>query len=280
MTFLKSINVHVNKVQSDASCPHCNIDKESSLHALWSCPCLTLFCSSMLDIIQLCQEKSNLLELFAMTAALIWSRRNQLRAGEASVPIERICSMAVDNLQEFQCASSLPLCASPSVSPAKWSPPPSGWLKVNFDGATFPSKNLAGLGAIIRNNNGLVMAAFSQPIPLPTSVETVEVLAESSAVCLARDLNFDQVIFEGNTEVIIKAINNGGFSSSSLGHIIRDIKLLSSAFNKVSFSHTRKQGNRVAHGLARMACNFSTFQVWMEDVPSNLTHVHFSDLPK
>ena len=79
------------------------------------------------------------------------------------------------------------------------------------------------------------MAAFSQPIPLPTSVETVEVLAARSAVCLARDLNLGQVIFEGDAEVIIKAINFGGFSSSSFGHIIRDIKLLSSAFNKVSF---------------------------------------------
>ena len=57
--------------------------------------------------------------------------------------------------------------------------------------STFPSKNLAGLGAIIRNNNGLVMAAFSQPIPLPTSIETVEVLAARSAVCLARELNVD-----------------------------------------------------------------------------------------
>ena len=56
----------------------------------------------MLDIIHLCQEKSNLLELFAMTSALIWSRRNHLRAGEASVPIDRICSLAIDNLQEFQ----------------------------------------------------------------------------------------------------------------------------------------------------------------------------------
>ena len=96
-----------------------------------------------------------------MIAALIWSQQNQLRAGEASVPFDRICSLAVDNLQEFQRASSLPLRPSPSVSPAKWSPPPSGWLKANFDGVTFPSKNLAGLGAIIRNNNGLVMAAFS-----------------------------------------------------------------------------------------------------------------------
>ena len=101
------------------------------------------------------------------------------------------------------------------------------------------------------------MAAFSQTIPLPTSVETVEVLATHSAVSLAKELNFDQVIFEGDVEVIIKSINNGGFLSSSFGHIIRDIKLLSSAFHEVSYSHTHRQGNRVAHRLTRMAYNFS-----------------------
>ena len=103
-------------------------------------------------------------------------------------------------------------------------------------------------------------------------------LAARSAVCLARDLNLGQVIFEGDAEVIIKAIKSGGFSSSSFGHIIRDIKLLSSAFSNVSFSHTRRLGNRAAHGLARMACNFSSFQVWMEDVPPDLSHVYLSEL--
>ena len=124
------------------------------------------------------------------------------------------------------------------------------------------------------------MAAFSQPIPLPTSVETVEVLVAHSAVCLARDLNLGQVIFEGDAGVIIKAINSGGFSSSSFGHIIRDIKDLFSTFNKVSFSHTRRLGNRIAHGLACMACNFSSFQVWMEDVPPDVASVYLSDLPE
>ena len=124
------------------------------------------------------------------------------------------------------------------------------------------------------------MVAYSQTIPLPTLVETVEVLVARSAVSLAKELNFDQVIIEGDAEVIIKAINNGGFLSSSFGHIIRDIKLLSSAFHKVSYSHTHRQGNRVAHRLAKIACNFSPFQVWMEDVPPDLASVYLSDFPK
>ena len=87
---------------------------------------------------------------------------------------------------------------------------------------------------------GLVMAAYTQPIPLPTTVEMVEVLAARSALCFAKDLNFNKVIVEGDSEVIIKALNSGGLSSSSFGHIIMDINVMSSSFGNVVFSHTRR----------------------------------------
>ncbi|KAL0009884.1 hypothetical protein SO802_004992 [Lithocarpus litseifolius] len=127
---------------------------------------------------------------------------------------------------------------------------------------------------------GLVMAAFTQPIPLPTSVEMVEVLAARGAFCFAKDLSFNKIIVEGDSEVIIKALNNGGLPSSSFGLILKDIKVLSSSFGKVLFSHTRRQGNRVAHGLARMACNFAHFLSWMEDVPPGVKEVYLSEVIK
>lgn len=46
-------------------------------------------------------------------------------------------------------------------------------MKVNFDGALFPKENVASLGIIICDDHGLVMAALSQQIPLPASVEMV-----------------------------------------------------------------------------------------------------------
>ena len=54
------------------------------------------------------------------------------------------------------------------------------------------------------------MAAFTQTISLPTSVEMVEVLAARSAICFARELNLEQVIVEGDSEIIIKAICREG----------------------------------------------------------------------
>ncbi|KAK7814598.1 hypothetical protein CFP56_016855 [Quercus suber] len=60
-------------------------------------------------------------------------------------------------------------------------------VKANFDGAIFSQDGLAGIGIIIWNEQGLVMAALSQQIPLPTSVEMVEVLVVRWALFLLRN---------------------------------------------------------------------------------------------
>nr|POF26931.1 hypothetical protein CFP56_37703 [Quercus suber] len=97
------------------------------------------------------------------------------------------------------------------------------------------------------------MATFSQIIPLPTSIEMVEVLAARSAIAFAKDLSLKQVIFEGDLETIMRPLSKGGFDSSSYGHITRDIKFLSHGFQNCSFCHTLRHGNKVAHSLARSA---------------------------
>ena len=98
--------------------------------------------------------------------------------------------MASDVLQEFH-----QLCPTHTKLPrtaraVKWRPPPSGLLKVNFDGALFAGENMAGLGVIICNDSGLVITALLQKIPLPASVEMVEVLVERRALWLAKELGF------------------------------------------------------------------------------------------
>ena len=211
----------------------------------------------MLEIIQCCQDHCDCLDLFAMIISQLWTRRNKLRVGEEMAPLSKIVGLATDSLLEFQRALSFPHPASRLIISNRWTPPPLGWMKVNFDGATFKERNLAGLGGVIRNDNGLIMAAFTQTIPLPTSIEMVEVLAAHSALVLANDLSLNQVQLEGDSEIIINALSKGGKDSSSFGHILLDIKLLSSAFQCVSFSHSRRQANKVAHCLARSACKFS-----------------------
>ena len=52
----------------------------------------------------------------------------------------------------------------------------------------------------------MVLAALSQKIPLPTSVEIVEVIAARRALIFALELGFESVMVEGDFEIIINAI--------------------------------------------------------------------------
>ena len=54
------------------------------------------------------------------------------------------------------------------------------------------------------------MAAFTQIILLPTSVETMEVLAACSAIGFAQELSLDQIILEGDSKITINALSKGG----------------------------------------------------------------------
>ena len=43
----------------------------------------------------------------------------------------------------------------------------------------FEDRKLAGLGIVIRDESGMIIAALSQKIPLPSSMDMVEALASS-----------------------------------------------------------------------------------------------------
>ena len=56
------------------------------------------------------------------------------------------------------------------------------------------------------------------------------------------------------------------FFVASFGHILSDIKVLSTHFRHLVFRHTCRLGNKVAHNLARVACNFFPFCTWIKEV--------------
>jgi len=79
--------------------------------------------------------------------------------------------MACEALQEYHQLHPIHAKIPHTTRSVRWRPPPAGLLKVNFDGAFFAEENTASLGIIIRNDNGLVMAALTQHIPLPALVD-------------------------------------------------------------------------------------------------------------
>lgn len=66
-----------------------------------------------------------------------------------------------------------------------WSPPQDGLFKANFDAAFFDSIGIAGIGVMVRDFTGNIIAALSQKMQLPHSVDLAEALARNRVVTFA-----------------------------------------------------------------------------------------------
>ena len=169
-----------------------------------------------------------------------------------------------------------PACSIAGV--AKWKPPSEIAVKVNFDGALFGESDCAGLGVVVYNSEGAVLAALSEKIMKPQSAELVEILAARRAVLFSSELGFHNSIFEGDSSSVIKLLQDRCSSHFQGGHILKDIMSHLDYFVSCSFSHVGRQGNAVVHALAQRARLYFPFEAWTEYVPPAISSFVLSDL--
>lgn len=100
--------------------------------------------------------------MFATVIWTLWNRQNNFRLGKLALPLDKVLDFSREHLTK---STSSP-----------WTTPEAHSLKVNFDGATFANDDTTGIGMVIRNDVGLVMASLTQKIPMPSSIIEVEVL--------------------------------------------------------------------------------------------------------
>ncbi|XP_075640217.1 uncharacterized protein LOC142611959 [Castanea sativa] len=96
--------------------------------------------------------------------------------------------------------------------------------------------------------------SLSEKTTLPFTAIEVEAMAARRALTLALETGFQPIILEGDSQTLISALENNTHSLSSFGHIMKDIQYLASS-------------------LARRAVSLTHMQVWMEDVPLDISHV-------
>ena len=113
----------------------------------------------------------------------------------------------------------------------------------------FQEEDRVGIGVIIRDCKGKGLAQMSEIIPLPLTVIELETLTASKALQFAADLSLNDVILEGDSEIVINALNEDSHSLSSFGLPIQDVKCFANLFHCIRFSHVRREGNSVAHNL-------------------------------
>ncbi|KAL0006865.1 hypothetical protein SO802_008367 [Lithocarpus litseifolius] len=216
-------------------------------------------------------------ELFAFTVWGIWTQRNRTRVQQPGCSLQQLAQESKCRLTEFIDINPLPQ-PRPPLPRARWKPPPTDLVKINFDGAVFSDVNKSGVGAVARNCNGAVLASMSQQIPQAYKPEEVEALAARFALQFALDIGCTNLILEGDSKNLMTWLSNDSEVLSYGGLLLDDIRRLSSFFSQLHYSHIRREGNNVAHSLARYAAHISDFLVWMENVPPQFSAVIQADL--
>ena len=99
----------------------------------------------------------------------------------------------------------------------RWQPPLADLMKINFDGAIFSSSNAAGIGVVIKNNLGQVIASCSEQLPQAFNSVDVEALAAAKAVSFAAKIGITKAVLEGDSLTIMNALSSDHHSLALLG---------------------------------------------------------------
>lgn len=143
-----------------------------------------------------------------------------------------------------------------------WLPHPQGWLKLNTDAAMDQNSLRSSLGWILRDPNGLVVAAAGIPLNGCKDVLLTEAPAMREGLQLLAANQHINVLIESDSEVLVRAINNHEVMFSEVGIIITDCSFLLSSISNARCSYVRRSVNKAADAIAKVACSFTERSLW------------------
>lgn len=176
------VNLMKWKILNDSICQLCGKFHDTK-HALWDCEAVKrVWCKefswinpleaahgTFLDLVDRLMSRPSVTELFATMAWFIWTHRNKVRLREKTISLGSIDEAASSFLQQFKSYREEPRQAK-QLRRRKWQPPKPGVYKLNFDGTMFNESNEAGIGIVVRDSSGLVLAAMAEKIWKPHNV--------------------------------------------------------------------------------------------------------------
>jgi hypothetical protein len=187
-------------------------------------------------------------QIFASVACdILWFYRNKalhenlsFDARSMSIHINKI------SLEHFQ--------AWHSISPVQletWVPPPPNWIKINFDTAIRDS--FFAQAMVCRDSRGQVLHMSSQISP-SCSPNVGEARAAQMACLVAASLSYNHFILEGDSEVVIHALNNpNSVRDWRISSIILDSIDSIPAASVWEAQKIKRSFNFCAHSIARWA---------------------------
>ena len=166
---------------------------EESIHALWSCPELDEVWSdqgiwgfrcevgftSVKELLLWMIKEGKSLELLSFTTWSVWNQRNKVHLNLQASLFHQVAAQTRAKLEQYYAdiQGSEVQVGSNGSGGNSWRAPQARFVKLNFDGAIFDDSRLPGVGLVIRDSNGVILASCAEKIGQAFKAEETEALA-------------------------------------------------------------------------------------------------------
>ncbi|XP_062021093.1 uncharacterized protein LOC133737577 [Rosa rugosa] len=159
----------------------------------------------------------------------------------------------------------------------KWQLPPSGRLKLNTDGAYHGSTGQGGIGAVLRDEFGVCLAAIARPFSHVSSAFQMELEAMRAGLLLIIHQGMDGVDIETDCAAVVTALQGNMEDLSEVGCIVEDCKDYMRAIPSCNLRSIYREANGVAHRLAHLASVDYLDDYWLDETPVIIQDVLYED---
>lgn len=286
------VNLVKKKILEDPLCPICHCEPETIVHTLWSCRSslsvwqeaprriqkLAIDVYDGRSLLQQLQHKldEEEFEIAISLAHQLWLRRNNYVFEGKFEPPQQLVIQTLQTMELHRKVHDIvdprdegcPSAVGQRNEGKVWKKPRDGLVKLNWDASIDKASKKMGLGGLIRNSRGEVVAAFSSSIPYVQDPDAAETIALWKAILFCLDRGFQSVILEGDSLHVVEALRQEGRSWQRFGQLIEDSRLMLHSLSSFEVCHVSREANQAAHLLAKNALITMEDLVWMWDCPS------------
>lgn len=288
----RSLLAHRHIIE-DATCPFCSMCPENISHTFFDCVQVQELWEGLISnqfiaelkemepadfLVELQRRLSA--EMFQMSYVLLWQvwyRRNLLVHQSKSFPVTYWKQRVARTRDELCMAGAQEVRSSVSAGRRtwQWNPPTRSRMKLNSD-AAFREDGSVQVGVAARDHSGAVLFTAAKSYNCQWSVPVAEAIGILYGLSLALDCGFLEVEVESDCLQVINCLKNGDDTRNYLGKLVDDIKLLADSFTNVTWCHTPRDGNALAHFLAK-SIDIADEEIWMASFPQAAARHVFVD---
>uniref|UniRef100_A0A2N9FNB8 Reverse transcriptase domain-containing protein n=1 Tax=Fagus sylvatica TaxID=28930 RepID=A0A2N9FNB8_FAGSY len=270
------------------SCLWCEDEPETNDHVLWGCEfaqkvwnlcpvpigAYLSALKSFTDVIGSFTSDLHtpVLEIAFTTVWALWKARNESVWEAKTLVADAIVHEAVSLASEFldtQSKTGVPMIGL--VGPSRWQRPPSGVFKLNMACHSISKSCRYGLGVLIRDSEGAVMAVLEDSLLSNNELLQLHARAVLVAIKFAYDVGLRCLVVELDNQELCSLIQAGSPCFDPIGVIVDDICSSIPLFSFLCFGFSKKSCNKAANALATEAASSLITQVWLDDHPTCIT---------